>query len=59
MLVYPLEEWGKYMINGKVRTFKKDTPQEIIIKAKELNYLVKETSGRDFFFFEEEEEEQD
>ena len=56
MLIYP-DEWDKYMYQNKIRTFKKNTPQEIIIKAKELNNLVKETSGRDFFFFEEEEQE--
>ena len=55
MLMYPFEEWGKYMIDGKVRTFKKDTPTEIIEEAKKLNTLVKETSGRDFFHFEEDE----
>ena len=37
MLVdYPME-WRKYMIKGKTRTFSKNTPLEIVKKAKEIN----------------------
>ncbi len=55
MLVdYPYE-WGQYMANGKIRTFVKNTPPEIISKAKELNKDIIKISGKDFFHFESDE----
>lgn len=53
MLVdYPME-WRKYMIKGKTRTFSKNTPLEIVKKAKEINKVAIRTGGKPFFFFEE------
>lgn len=53
MLVdYPME-WRKYMIKGKTRIFSKNTPQEIVSKAKEINKVAIRTGGKPFFFFEE------
>mgnify|MGYP003289378224 CR=1 FL=1 len=52
MLVdYPYE-WNKYMEKGKVRTFCKDTPMNIIEKAKEINVVAMECEGKPYFKFE-------
>ena len=40
------------MINGKIRTFSKSTPKEIIEKAKEINKTAIRTGGKPAFFFE-------
>ncbi len=55
MVMYP-DEWHDFMIHGKVRTFKKGTPADIIEKAKEINADVFSISGRNWFKFEYEEE---
>ena len=53
MLVdYPME-WRKYMIKGKTRTFSKNTPLEIVKKAKEINKETIRLAEKPFFFFEE------
>ncbi|WP_298483788.1 hypothetical protein [uncultured Ruminococcus sp.] len=49
---YP-QEWRKHMIKGKTRTFSKNTPQEIVNKAKEINKETIRTGGKPFFFFDE------
>ncbi len=51
MVDYPYE-WNKYMVDGKVRTFEKNTPGEIIIQAKIINEQWKEITDKDFFYFE-------
>lgn len=51
MVNYPYE-WSKYMIKGKVRTFSKDTPIDIIEKAKKVNKTFIEDTGKPFFAFE-------
>ena len=44
MLVdYPFE-WNKYMVPGKVRTFKKETPADVLEKAKKINNKMNETN---------------
>lgn len=52
LIDYPME-WRKYMIKGKTRTFSKNTPQEIVSKAKEINKVAILTGGKPCFFFEE------
>lgn len=44
------------MISGKIRTFSKNTPKEIIEKAKEINKTAIRTGGKPAFFFETNEE---
>lgn len=44
------------MINGKIRTFSKSTPKEIVEEAKKINEKLIRTAGRPFFFFEDDEE---
>lgn len=53
MVDYPYE-WWKYMVKGKIHTFKKDTPEEIIKKAKKMNESYSEMTGKPYFHFEEE-----
>lgn len=56
MLVdYPME-WEHFMINGKIRTFSKSTPKEIVEEAKKINKKTIRTAGKPFFFFESDEE---
>ncbi|MFQ9435586.1 MAG: hypothetical protein ACLR1R_04100 [Ruminococcus callidus] len=52
LIDYPME-WRKYMIKGKTRTFSKNTPLEIVKKAKELNKKAIRDAGKPFSFFEE------
>ena len=58
MLVDFPKEWHNYMIpfniSRKSHYFRKDTPPEIIKKAKEINADL--TSGKPFFHFEGEED---
>lgn len=56
MVDYPYE-WEKYLIEDKVRTFKKDTPSDIIKKAKEINDDYEKHFEKKFFHFEDEEDE--
>ena len=51
LIDYPTE-WEHFMINGKIRTFSKSTPKEIIEKAKEINKTAIRTGGKPAFFFE-------
>lgn len=51
LIDYP-QEWRKHMIKGKTRTFSKNTPQEIVKKAKEINKETIRLAGKPFFFFE-------
>lgn len=53
MVVYP-DEWDNYLIPWKNRVFRKDTPADIIKKAKEINKSYSRFSDKDFFHFEEE-----
>lgn len=39
------------MIKGKVRTFSKDTPDEIVEEAKKINKTFVEDTGKPFFMF--------
>lgn len=55
MLVDYPREWRKYMIPWQDRLFRKDTPSEIVERAKELNKSIMEISGKPFFHFESEE----
>lgn len=55
MVCYP-DEWHKYLITGKNRMFMKDTPAEIIEKAKEINEKVLKLTGKYYFSFESEAE---
>lgn len=52
---YP-NEWRKYMIPGKIRTFAKNTPEEIKKEAKLINAHIYEVAEKYFFFFEDENE---
>jgi hypothetical protein len=52
LIDYPME-WRKYMIKGKTRTFSKNTPLEIVKKAKEINKETIRLAEKPFFFFEE------
>lgn len=52
MLVdYPYE-WRKFFVEGKIRTFRVDTPKEIIEKAKSINEECLKYAGKEFFHFE-------
>lgn len=51
MVVYPFE-WDKYMVDGKVRTFRADTPASIIRQAQKINEQSMEAKGKPHFFFE-------
>lgn len=52
MLVdYPFE-WNKYMLAGKIRTFKKETPADVVEKAKIINKKIFENTGKNYFSFE-------
>lgn len=52
MLVdYPFE-WNKYMVPGKVRTFKKETPADVLEKAKKINKKIFKNTGENYFSFE-------
>ena len=52
MLVdYPYE-WNKYMVPGKVRTFKKETPADVLEEAKKINKKIFNHTGKNYFFFE-------
>lgn len=53
MVVYP-DEWRKFMMDGKVRTFRIDTPKDIVNKAKVINDHLNEIGGKPFFHFENE-----
>lgn len=55
MLVDIPDEWRKYF-TSKPRTFKKDTPADIIEKAKKVNEKTMFCAGKPFYFFEEDEE---
>ena len=55
MLVDIPIEWEKYLIED-TRKFKKDTPPEIIEKAKKVNEKTMFCAGKPFYFFEEDEE---
>ena len=48
---YPYE-WTKYMVEGKVRTFKRNTPDYIIEQAKKINTKSIKTEQTPYFFFE-------
>ena len=54
MVMFP-DEWHDFMIHGKVRTFKKSTPADIVEKAKEINKKTLKIAGKNWFNFEEEE----
>jgi len=56
MLVDYPTEWEHFMINGKIRTFSKSTPKEIIEEAKKINEKAIRTGGKPFFFFEDADE---
>ena len=50
LIDYPYE-WSKYMVDGEIRTFKPNTPKEIIEKAKQLNEKALKYEGRPYFNF--------
>ncbi len=52
MLVDFPREWRKYFVDGKIRTFSADTPDEIIEKAKDINEKIMNYAGKEFFHFE-------
>lgn len=52
MLVDYPHEWHRYFLDGKVRTFSKDTPKEIVEKAKDINKTTMQYGGKNFFSFE-------
>ena len=54
LIDYPYE-WHKYMIKGKIRTFRADTPKDIVDKAKVINDHVADVGCKPFFHFENEE----
>jgi hypothetical protein len=51
MLVDYPKEWEKYMFEKELK-FKKDTPAEIVEKAKEINKKTMKCADKPFFFFE-------
>ena len=55
LIDYPTE-WEHFMISGKIRTFSKSTPKQIVEKAKEINKTAIRTGGKPAFFFESTEE---
>lgn len=48
---YPYS-WNNYMVAGKVRTFKKETPADVLKKAKKINKKIFENTGKNYFSFE-------
>ena len=54
LIDYPYE-WHKYMLEGKIRTFRADTPKDIVDKAKVINDHVAAVGCKPFFHFENEE----
>ena len=56
MLVDYPHEWSKYMVDGKVRTFRNDTPTDIIKQAKEINDDIEKHFAKHYFHFEGENE---
>ncbi len=54
LLDYP-DEWRKYYVPGKKRTFGKDTPANIVDAVKKLNARLVEITGSPHFYFEDEE----
>lgn len=52
MLVHFPHEWDKYLLDGKVMTFSKDTPKDIVEKAKDINKTTMKYGGKNFFNFE-------
>ena len=55
MLVDYPEKWSEYFFHDnehELKTFRKDTPKDIIEKAKELNEDIFRISGQVFFHFE-------
>lgn len=55
MLVDYPEEWRKFMIHGETRKFCRETPNEIIEKAKKINSKLIASAGKPFFFFDDSE----
>lgn len=53
LIDYPYE-WEKYMIDGKIRTFRADTPKDIVDKAQVINEHLAEHDIKSFFHFESE-----
>ena len=56
MLVDIPEKWSEYFFHDdehEPKTFRKDTPKDIIDKAKELNKELIRLSGHTFFHFDE------
>lgn len=54
MLVDYPQEWRKYMVKGGTRLFSKNTPKDIIEKAKKINEKMIRIAGKPFFLFEDE-----
>lgn len=52
MLVDFPREWRKYFVDGKVRTFSSDTPDDVIKKAKAINEKMLNCAGKVYFQFE-------
>lgn len=52
MLVNYPREWNQYLLDGKVRTFSKSTPKNIIEKAKDINKTTMQYGWKKFFSFE-------
>lgn len=44
-------EWTQYMVEGKVRTFIKETPKDIIKEAKKINEKALKYEGKPYFHF--------
>ncbi len=55
MLVDIPKEWEQYLFTD-TRKFKKDTPAEIIEKAKKVNESTMFCAGKPFYFFESDED---
>ncbi len=55
MVDYPYE-WNNYMKPDRLRTFRIDTPPDIIKQAKKINENYFESAGVPFFYFEGEQE---
>ncbi len=55
MVDYP-DEWHNYMKDGRVLTFRIDTPPDIIKRAKEINAHWLQDTGTPYFYFEGEQE---
>ena len=54
MLVDYPDKWHEYFLQNapQLRTFRKDTPQEIVEKAKLINASTLKHAGKQFFHFE-------